>query len=229
MNSNKNSLIIIFILVVIIGIVLFFMFGNNGTQNNNIEDNTANNVARLAAEGNILGNNENLDEVNNRIENIVSEAHNHIREEEVASYSTNLSGSSEGRLTNVRITCEKLNGTIVSVGDTFSFCDIVGECTSEKGYQEAPVIINGETVQALGGGNCQVSSTLYNAVLAVTDLEVIERHEHGKQVHYVPEGKDAAVSYGSVDFKFKNNTPNDIKLYFSTDDETISATIVKLI
>ena len=91
------------------------------------------------------------------------------------------------------------------------------------------VIINGEKKQGLGGGNCQISSTLYNAVLSVPNLTVVERHEHGREVHYVPEGKDAAVSYGSVDFKFKNETGNDIKLYFSTDNITLSATIVKLI
>ena len=113
-------------------------------------------------------------------------------------------------------------------GDTFSFCNTLGPSTAEKGYEKADVIINGKTEQALGGGNCQVSSTLYNAVLAVPDLEVVERHEHGKAVGYVPEGKDATVSYGSVDFKFKNNSSNDIKLYFSSDDENVTAKIVRL-
>ena len=141
----------------------------------------------------------------------------------------NLHGSSENRLTNIRISCKKLNGAVVNNGDTFSFCDTVGPSTAEEGYKEATVILNGEKVQGLGGGNCQISSTLYNAVLAVPNLKVIERHEHGREVHYVPEGKDAAVSYGSVDFKFKNETGNRIKLYFSTDDKTLSATIVKLV
>ena len=81
----------------------------------------------------------------------------------------------------------------------------------------------------MGGGNCQISSTLYNAVLSVPDLKVIERHEHGRDVSYVPDGKDAAVSYGSIDFKFKNNTGKEIKLYFSTDAITLNVRIVKLI
>ena len=81
----------------------------------------------------------------------------------------------------------------------------------------------------MGGGNCQISSTLYNAVLTVPDFKVVERHEHGRDVSYVPDGKDAAVSYGSIDFKFKNNTGNNIKLYFSTDDVTLSVRIVKLV
>ena len=88
---------------------------------------------------------------------------------------------------------------------------------------------DGKEVQSLGGGNCQVSSTLYNAVLDVPDLKVTERHEHGKKVSYVPDGKDAAVSYGSIDFKFKNNTDNNIKLYFETDDVTLTVKIVKLV
>lgn len=78
------------------------------------------------------------------------------------------------------------------------------------------------------GGNCQVSSTLYNAVLAIPTLEVIERHEHGKDVTYVPEGKDAAVSYGSLDFKFKNNNDYKLKINIVTDDKNITTTILKV-
>lgn len=104
----------------------------------------------------------------------------------------------------------------------------LGPSTVEEGYQEAPVIINGKTQQALGGGNCQVSSTLYNAILAVEGLEVTERNPHGKNVGYVPEGKDATISYGSLDFKFKNNLSTPIKLYFSNDEEIITAKIVSI-
>ena len=70
---------------------------------------------------------------------------------------------------------------------------------------------------------------MYNAVLKVEDFKVVERHEHGKKVGYVPSGKDAAVAYGSIDFKFKNNLENDVTLYFYTDDSTISVRIVKLV
>ncbi len=78
------------------------------------------------------------------------------------------------------------------------------------------------------GGNCQVSSTLYNAVLSIPTLKVIERSEHGKEVGYVPKGKDAAVSYGSLDFKFKNDNNYKIKLNLTTDDKNITATIFKI-
>lgn len=225
-KNKKSSYIFIIVLIIVIGIALFFVFRNKD-NNNNPENSSSNNVARLAADSNILGNNEKLDELNNRIETVLSNSF--VTEEEIASYSTNLGSSSEGRLTNIRITCGKLNETIVSAGDTFSFCDVTGPSEAEEGYQEATVFLNGEEIQALGGGNCQVSSTLYNAVLAVSDLEVIERHEHGKHVSYVPEGKDAAVAYGSIDFKFKNNTGDKLKLYFDSDNETLSVKIVKLI
>ena len=105
---------------------------------------------------------------------------------------------------------------------------LLGPSLAEEGYEEAPVIVHGETKQALGGGNCQVSSTLYNAVLEVSGLEVTERNPHGKNVGYVPEGKDATISYGSLDFKFVNNLENPIKLYFSNDEETITAKIVSI-
>ena len=76
-------------------------------------------------------------------------------------------------------------------------------------------------------GNCQVSSTLYNAVLGVSNLTVIERHEHGKDVTYVPEGKDAAVSFGSLDFKFRNDIGHDIKIEATTNNEMITIKLIQ--
>lgn len=232
-KQNKKTVyiwIVIFIIIIVALLLFIFkdkFFPQNKNNNNNNDSN--NNVARLAQESNVLGNNEKLNEVNNRIENILANSEQTTREEEIASYSTKLGGSTENRLTNIRITCGKLNGTAVNNGDTFSFCDKTGPSTAEEGYKDATVFLDGKKVQALGGGNCQISSTLYNAVLAVTDLAVVERHEHGRDVSYVPDGKDAAVAYGSIDFKFKNNTGNNLKLYFSTDDSTLSVRIVKLV
>ena len=79
-----------------------------------------------------------------------------------------------------------------------------------------------------GGGNCQVSSTLYNAVLAVPNLTVIERHEHSNYVPYVQKGKDAAVAYGSYDFKFRNDTGNDIKITCSSDGSNVTANLISI-
>ena len=79
-----------------------------------------------------------------------------------------------------------------------------------------------------GGGNCQVSSTLYNAVLEVPSLKVTERHEHSNDVPYVKDGKDAAVAYGSYDFKFRNNSNNSIKILASTDGNCVYTSLVEL-
>ena len=92
----------------------------------------------------------------------------------------------------------------------------------DEGYKKADVIVGDDTIKALGGGNCQVSTTLYNAVLNSSELEVIERHPHGKKVNYVPEGKDAAIAHGSKDFKFKNNSDKTLKIYASSDDKSVS-------
>lgn len=230
-KKNKNHLYIyIIVFIVIIVALLFFIFKDKLLiKNDNSSNEMNNNVARLAQDSNVLGNNEKLNAVNNKVENILTNSSQPPKEEEIASYSTKLSGSTENRLTNIRITCKKLNGITVNNNDTFSFCKSTGPSTAEEGYKEATVFLNGKKVQALGGGNCQISSTLYNAVLTVPDFKVVERHEHGRDVSYVPDGKDAAVSYGSIDFKFKNNTGNNIKLYFSTDDVTLSVRIVKLV
>ena len=231
-SKNKNYTILYIIIFIVILAILVFIFKDNlFGQKQNQDYNITSNTSRLAQNSNILGNTEELNKVNNRIENVLSnvEALPAVKEEEIASYSTKVSGSTSNRLTNIRITCEKLNGTTVNTRDTFSFCEITGPSTAEEGYKEATMFLDGKEVQSLGGGNCQVSSTLYNAVLDVPDLKVIERHEHGKKVSYVPDGKDAAVSYGSIDFKFKNNTDNNIKLYFETDDVTLTVKIVKLV
>ena len=232
MSSNKKNkyalcFFIIAVIIVIFAAIYFYKSSNNKkSQDQNNE--SANNVARLASDSNILGNTSTDQEINNKSQNAISE-NTPPKEEEISSYSSPLKSKASGRLNNIRITCLKLNGVTVSSGDTFSFCNTIGPSKASDGYEKADVIMNGEIIQALGGGNCQVSSTLYNAVLAVSELEVVERHEHGKDVSYVPDGKDAAVSYGSLDFKFKNNLPNNIKLYFSSDDENVTVRIVKLI
>lgn len=242
-NSKKKNgfiYIIIIIVIIIIAVGIFFVVKANNSNNGNTQNNNDSaNISRLATSSNDESNsdennsvsNHSVDDVNNRIENVLSNPNikgASSSEEELASYSTNLGSSTENRLTNIRITCGKLNETIVENGETFSFCDKTGPSTAEEGYKEATVFQNGKKVQALGGGNCQISSTLYNAVLDVSNLKVVERHEHGKKVSYVPDGKDAAVAYGSIDFKFTNNTGSRIKLYFSTDDKEVSVKIVKL-
>lgn len=215
MKKNKSLIFFIVALILFLTFAVFFYFKNNWNVAQNQKESDA---QRLSAE--IQANEEAAEKEYKQ---------KHPDEIEISSYSTVLKDKASGRINNIQITCEKLNGFVLKVGETFSFEEIVGPATTEKGYKKAKVIENGKTIQALGGGNCQVSSTLYNAVLEVPDLDVIERHPHGKKVTYVPEGKDAAVSHGSYDLKFKNNTPDDIKMYLSTDEENVYVSLVKLI
>jgi len=118
-------------------------------------------------------------------------------EKEISTFSTLITNQKDSnRQGNISITCSVLNNTIVKSGETFSFCDVVGPSTVERGYKTANIIVQGTETKGIGGGNCQVSSTLYNAVLAVpNELEVIERHPHSARVPYIEAGKDAAISY----------------------------------
>lgn len=210
MRNSKNRFKYIFIIIgllIIIGIILYvFTADKNKIYNSNTSG------IRLSTN---TQKNDNYED-NEPVETLLS------------TYSTKILDNSSGRLTNIRITSEAINGTIINPGDTFSFNDIVGKPTAEKGYQEAEVIINHESEPGIGGGNCQVSSTLYNVVLSTQNLEIIERHEHGLDVAYVPDGKDATVSYGSLDFKFKNNNNYKIKIKTESDDKNITASIYKI-
>lgn len=146
----------------------------------------------------------------------------------IAEFSTKIHSKVEERQNNITITCKALNGKEIKPGETFSFCDTVGEATTSKGYKEAEIYVDGEKKQGLGGGNCQVSTTIYNAVLQIPELEVVERHAHSNHVTYIEEGKDAAVAYGSYDFKFKNNTQNTIKIIMENTENDVTARIVKI-
>jgi hypothetical protein len=104
-----------------------------------------------------------------------------------------------------------MNGKILNPGDTFSYNETLGQRTAEKGYMEAGAYVGGKVVQELGGGICQGSSTLYFCVL-YADLKVVERSNHMFMVGYLPLGTDATVNWGTVDFKFQNDTNYPIKI-----------------
>ena len=150
------------------------------------------------------------------------------KETEIANFSTKIYNKDEERQNNIGITCRTLSSKELQPGETFSFCDTVGKSTTAKGYQEADIYVDGKKEQGLGGGNCQVSTTLYNAVLKVPELEVVERHKHSGHVPYIEEGKDAAVSYGAYDFKFKNNSNNVIKIVMENTSDNITAKLIKI-
>ena len=128
--------------------------------------------------------------------------------------STDYSSSSASRATNIKNGTQKLNGKVLYPGDTFSVCDAMVPFTEENGYALAGSYANGTVVESFGGGICQVSSTLYLAVLR-SELQVTERHNHSMIVNYVKPSMDAAIAEGAKDFKFVNNldTPVYIEGY----------------
>lgn len=129
----------------------------------------------------------------------------------VSEYSTTFDPKQVDRSYNVHVAASALNGLLIKPGETISFNEIVGPRSSEAGYRKAPVIINNELVPDLGGGVCQVSTTLYNSLL-LADFEIVERVNHSIPVSYAPVGRDATVAYGWIDFKFRNNRDTHIYL-----------------
>jgi vancomycin resistance protein YoaR len=118
-------------------------------------------------------------------------------------FTTEYDAAQKNRTLNLQIATDTINGIILAPGEVFSFNEIIGKTTRDKGYKPAKIFVKGKEKQGLGGGICQLSSTLYNAA-EYAGLEIIERHAHSKPVHYVEKGRDAATAYGSVDLKFKN-------------------------
>ena len=127
----------------------------------------------------------------------------------VASYSTSFV-SGTGSDVNIGVAAKTLNGTLVMPGQTFSYNDIIGNTTLDKGYTYATVIVNSRPTKGVGGGVCQVSTTLYNAILRIGLLPT-ERRPHSRPSSYVPLGLDATIDWGNIDFKFENT--NDYPLY----------------
>ncbi|MFZ5639784.1 MAG: VanW family protein [Bacillota bacterium] len=122
----------------------------------------------------------------------------------VAKFTTHFDIRKTNRVFNIRVAAQALDGVEVEPGEVFSFNKIVGPRSQEAGYKLAPTILNNEFIDSLGGGVCQVSTTLYNTLL-LADVQIIERSSHSLVVSYVPLGQDAAVAYGGKDLRFKNN------------------------
>lgn len=133
----------------------------------------------------------------------------------IGNYTTKLLNRGESRVNNIDLAAEKIDYYKLSPGEEFSFNKALGRRTEAKGYEDAPIIIrtvNGPKKSiAVGGGICQVSTTLYNA-LEECKVEILERHLHSKDVGYVPKGEDATVSYGTADFKFRNSRSHPIMI-----------------
>ena len=198
------------------------MFGNNTSTNNTntLNQNTTKEIENNTSAG--------LNETN-ITKNLTGDNTPEYKEEEISSFTTKIVTKDSSRQKNISITCSTLNDTLVENGAEFSFCNTVGPSTTSKGYQKADIFDNnGQKKKGLGGGNCQISTTLYNAILSIPNIKVTERHAHSNNVPYIQKGKDAAVAYGSYDLKFVNNTGNDIKINTSASAKEISVSIIAL-
>ncbi len=143
----------------------------------------------------------------------------------LASYSTKYNPGEVDRTHNMYLASSKVNSTVLKPGEVFSYNGVVGERTVAKGYRNAKVFENGQVVDGLAGGICQVSTTIYNAAL-YADLKIVERKNHSFPVSYAPMGQDATVAMGSIDFKFQNNTDYPIKIVSSVSGGLCTVTIL---
>lgn len=208
--------------IFLFGIALIILLTGCSNQENNNSQSNASNAERI--EANVVSGNNKIQKDKVEIKKNATGSN----EIAISEFSTKIYNKEDARQTNIKITCNKLNGTVVKSGDTFSFEKVIGKATSAEGYQESDIFDkDGNKIKGLGGGNCQVSTTLYNSVLKTENLEVIERHEHSNDVPYIEKGRDAAVAYGSCDFKFKNNNDYAIKIYAEALEESVTIRIVK--
>lgn len=144
--------------------------------------------------------------------------------DKLATFTTRYDVSSRDRTTNLIIACQKINGKVVMSGETFSYNKALGARTAAAGYKNAKVYSNGEVVDGIGGGICQISSTLYNSIL-MANLEVVERRNHQFVTSYLPAGRDATVVYGMTDFKFKNTRQYPIRIVASAQNGIATVSI----
>lgn len=232
--KNKLWIILVIFIVIGIGIGIYFSSKNKNsdksdysaqktvTSQQNTFENTTNNNTNNSVK-------DNTNSENTIIVPQTSTENSPKTEELISSFSTKIYTKDSARQNNITITCSTLNETVVANGSTFSFCNTVGQATSSKGYQEADIYDNqGNKKKGLGGGNCQVSTTLYNAVLKIPSLVVTEKHEHSNKVPYIETGKDAAVAYGSYDLKFRNDSGFDIKIKITNDNNSVNVALYKI-
>lgn len=141
----------------------------------------------------------------------------------LGSYTT-YGGGTDNRITNLKLAVAACDGVELQPGEIFSYNDTLGPRTEERGYKEATVIVGGEHAQDIGGGICQISTTLFMACLE-SDLTIIERHNHAARIDYVEDGLDAAVVWGNQDFRFQNTTSYPIKISASYDEKEEKVTV----
>lgn len=217
------------------GTVLYFFFNKNSSN----QDGSGYSSSKISAN---ISNSETSQNSSNTNENQVNTSDNNnvvnesnqngknqiLTETIISSFSTPIVDDNKNRVNNIKITCSRINGTIVKEDEEFSFCDVVGQPSAKDGYKEAHAFANGKLINAIGGGNCQVSTTVYNAAKKTDGVEITERHEHGKPVGYIEMGKDATVAYDYYDLKFENHNDYSLKLKAFVKNKKVYVEIYKI-
>jgi hypothetical protein len=175
--------------------------------------------------------------LNTGLVNVYSEELNVIRDliikerekipKKIGSFTTYFNISEKSRTKNLKLAAQAINNYQIKPGEIFSFNKTVGPRVPEKGYEKAIIFVNKKKVEDYGGGVCQVSTTLYNAVLDA-GLPVLERHPHSLPVPYVPLGKDATVNYGTMDFKFKNDGEKNLLIKATVEKNKLTVELYSL-
>ncbi|MEC0370748.1 VanW family protein [Paenibacillus chibensis] len=142
-------------------------------------------------------------------------------ERKIIEFSTSLGTSAAGRAYNVSSAAQAMDGMVLKPGDLFDYAKVIAKAEEKYGFREAPVILNGKLVPGIGGGICQVSSTVYNAALR-TGLQIVERRNHSLPVSYLPKGQDATFAEGSINFRFKNTTGKTLIIRAQVEDNTLT-------
>lgn len=224
--KNKKWIIGIVVLLAIIGVIVYFMF----FRNTNTTPESDYNPSRISYNTTLAdGNNTSTNSENTLTNSVVNSDNSKPKTEtKISSFSTPIVDDNKNRITNIKITCSRISDTVVKSNDEFSFCEVVGQPSSSDGYKEAHAFVDGKLVNAIGGGNCQVSTTIYNAAKKIDGVKVTERHEHGKEVGYIEKGKDATVAYDYLDLKFENNNDFDLKLQAYIKNDKVCVDIYKI-
>ena len=208
---------LIFIFIIIIFCIGFFFYQNNLKKDDDYSSNYTAEKLSIDTEDNSI-----VDKHDNNI-------NKNNEGEEISHFSTKLPKDTKARYSNIELACKTLNNAVIKSNDTFSLWNVLGCPTKEKGYKKAKAFTSdGEIKKSYGGGICQVSTTIYNAVLDLKGIKILERHEHSRDVVYIKDGKDAAVSYNSADLKFKNELDYDIRLKAEVEDNKVKIKIEKI-
>lgn len=214
-NKNDKSNVLIVISVIILLFIIVYIFYLMKKDVNLLNTNKSN-----------LKSIESSSDANNELP--IAQKEIVYTEKEISSYTSTLYDNQQSRIFNINKACEMINNKIVEPNEEFSFNNTIGPMNEAYGFKKATGFdSDGNLIQIPGGGMCQISSTLYNAVM-LANLQVTERHAHSRRVNYVPADKDATIYYPTLDFKFINNTDCKIKILASTDNYSITITLIKI-